>query len=222
MRTRATWFSDYGFEVGEAQALKEYCQRADFSENVLLLECAIQVNPCIGNALYYSITSGVLWDKLSRCNDFHYGKSDFCGYQRRTLALFRDKLLLLRHEEARRELHNKQSEIGRREKYNMALTRYEQETIINFNAEEDTAELYTADLVWMRKLDKLVKQNPEQFKEGRCEKFEGKVTAKRYIFPKRFVTIRSKDVEHKMTDEQKERAAQQLRNNRKINSTLKI
>lgn len=222
MRTRVRSFSDYGFEEGEAQALKEYCRRADFSENVLMLECAIQVNPCIGNTLYYSITSGVSWEKLSCCKDFHYGKSDFYGYQRRTLALFRDKLLLLRHGEARKEIHNKQPEIGRKEKYNMALTRYEQETIINFNAEEDTAELYTADPVWMRKLDKLLEQNPEQFKPGRSEKYEGKIIAKRYILPKRFISIRSKDVERKMTDEQKERAAQQLRDNRKINFTPKI
>ena len=48
-----------------------------------------------------------------------------------------------------------------------SLSRTEQEVIIGFNAAEDTAELYTADPVWMRKLDKLVEQNPEQFKEGR-------------------------------------------------------
>lgn len=43
------------------------------------------------------------------------------------------------------------------------LIRYEQEVTIGANAAEDTAELYTADPVWIRKLDKLVGQNPEQY-----------------------------------------------------------
>ena len=46
----------------------------------------------------------------------------------------------------------------------MKLTRYEQETIINFNAEEPTATLYTRDLAVMRKLDQLVNSFPEVYK----------------------------------------------------------
>ena len=42
-----------------------------------------------------------------------------------------------------------------------SLSRYEQEVIINFNAEEDTATLYTENPAWIRKLDRLVEQNPE-------------------------------------------------------------
>ncbi len=93
------------------------------------------------------------------------------------------------------------------------LSRYEQETIINFNAEENTAEIYTADPVWIRKLDKLVEQNPEQFGPGRTERLEGEVIAKRYSFPKRFITIRSKDVKRKLTDEQKAELAERLSKN---------
>lgn len=84
-----------------------------------------------------------------------------------------------------------------------SLSRTEQEVVIGFNAAEDTAELYTADPVWMRKLDKLVEQNPEQFKEGRQETYQGKVVAKRYMFPKRFITVRSKDKVMNLTEEQK-------------------
>lgn len=93
------------------------------------------------------------------------------------------------------------------------LSRYEQETIINFNAEEDTAKIYTADPVWIRKLDKLVEQNPEQFGPGGTELLEGEVIAKRYSFPKRFITIRSKDVKRKLTDEQKAELAERLSKN---------
>lgn len=46
----------------------------------------------------------------------------------------------------------------------MKLTRYEQETIINFNAEEQKATLYTRDPAVMRKLDALVIDYPDTFK----------------------------------------------------------
>ncbi len=94
------------------------------------------------------------------------------------------------------------------------LSRYEQEVTIGFNAAEDTAELYTADSVWMRKLDKLVEQNPEQFKPGREETYKGEVVAKRYSFPKRFITIRSKDVKRELTDEQRAELAERLSKSR--------
>ena len=43
----------------------------------------------------------------------------------------------------------------------MKLTRYEQETIINFNAGDQTATLYTRDPVVMRQLDALVTEYPD-------------------------------------------------------------
>jgi len=46
----------------------------------------------------------------------------------------------------------------------MKLTRYEQETIINFNAGDQTATLYTRDPAIMRKIDALVTEYPDIFK----------------------------------------------------------
>lgn len=46
----------------------------------------------------------------------------------------------------------------------LKLTRYEQETIINFNAGDQTATLYTRDPVVMRQLDALVTEYPDIFK----------------------------------------------------------
>jgi len=46
----------------------------------------------------------------------------------------------------------------------MKLTRYEQETIINFNAEEPDATVYTRDKAVMRKLDSLVTEFPDVFR----------------------------------------------------------
>lgn len=46
----------------------------------------------------------------------------------------------------------------------MKLTRYEQETIINFNAQDKMATLYTRDPAVMRKVDALVIEYPDTFK----------------------------------------------------------
>ena len=46
----------------------------------------------------------------------------------------------------------------------MKLCRYEQETIINFNAEEKTATVYTRDPAVMRRIDALVIEYPDTFK----------------------------------------------------------
>lgn len=43
----------------------------------------------------------------------------------------------------------------------MKLSRYEQEVVINFNADESEATIYTANLAWIRKMDKLCKEFPE-------------------------------------------------------------
>ena len=43
----------------------------------------------------------------------------------------------------------------------MKLTRYEQETIVNFNAEEPDAIVYTRDKAVMRQLDTLVTEYPD-------------------------------------------------------------
>lgn len=80
-------------------------------------------------------------------------------------------------------------------------SKYEQEVTIGFNAAEGTAEIYTADPVWIRKMDKLVQQNPEQFRPGRVETYQGEIVAKRYTFPKRLISIRSK--ERRLTEEQR-------------------
>ena len=46
----------------------------------------------------------------------------------------------------------------------MKLSKYEQETIINFNVAESDAVVYTRDRAVMRKLDALVNEFPEVYK----------------------------------------------------------
>ena len=66
----------------------------------------------------------------------------------------------------------------------MNLTRYEQEVVINFNAEEDTATVYSANPAWIRKMDALVQEFPDVFHIIRWTE-----VSKTYEIPKKYVRI---------------------------------
>lgn len=93
MRTRLKSFADYGFQPGEEKQLKEWCKAPDFNEEFLLLESAKKANDNIHNNIYFSIVKGLSYDKLDKKVYQIYIKGDFYGYQRKTLALFRDALI---------------------------------------------------------------------------------------------------------------------------------
>jgi len=77
----------------------------------------------------------------------------------------------------------------------MKLTRYEQETIINFNAQDQMATLYTRDPAVMRKVDALVIDYPDTFKcIGETD------IDKTYEMPKSAVTYRKP---RRLSDEQR-------------------
>ena len=87
------------------------------------------------------------------------------------------------------------------------LSRYEQETVVNYNAEEQTATVYTRDKAVMRKLDRLVADFPDIYKLiGQTD------IDKTYSLPKSYVTYRKP---RKISDEQREQAREQML---KINS----
>lgn len=66
----------------------------------------------------------------------------------------------------------------------MNLTRYEQEVVINLNADEDTATLYSANPAWIRKMDKLMQEFPDVFILKRQTEI-----SKTYELPKKLVRI---------------------------------
>ena len=93
----------------------------------------------------------------------------------------------------------------------MGLTRYEQEVLINFNAEEQTASIYTANPIWLRKMDKLATAHPENFKQIAEEKLEGKIISKTYEFPKDLITIRSFKKKDTLSEEQRKAQSERMR-----------
>lgn len=71
----------------------------------------------------------------------------------------------------------------------MELTRYEQETIINYNEEERTASIYTHNRALRRKLDRLALERPGDCRPGSMT-HEGQ--AAEYIVPKAWLKVTPK------------------------------
>ena len=84
----------------------------------------------------------------------------------------------------------------------MKLSRYEQETVVNYIAGEQTATLYTRDKAVMRKLDTLIADFPDTYRlTGQDE------VSKTYSFPKSYVSYRKPRA---ISKEQRERARQMM------------
>ena len=84
----------------------------------------------------------------------------------------------------------------------MKLSRYEQETVVNYNAGEQTATVYTRDKTVMRKLDTLVAEFPDIYKLTEQDE-----VSKTYSFPKSHVNYRKPRT---VSTEQRERARQMM------------
>lgn len=93
MRTRDKGFSDYGFQPGEEKQLKDYCKNSNFREHDILLQSAISANPAIAADLYYSLSAGISFERLSSVKQIHLPKNDFYGYQRKCLSIFKNFLV---------------------------------------------------------------------------------------------------------------------------------
>lgn len=88
----------------------------------------------------------------------------------------------------------------------MTLTRVEQEVTINFNAEEDTAIVDTRNPVWIRKMDKLLEENPDEVRL-----IDENEVGKTYKVPKGaiHISIRKKRV---LTEEQRKSLSERMKN----------
>ena len=84
----------------------------------------------------------------------------------------------------------------------MKLSRYEQETIVNYNAGEQNATVYTRDKAVMRKLDTLVADFPDTY--SLTEQDE---VSKTYSFPKSYISYRKP---RKLSIEQRKQAQERM------------
>ena len=88
------------------------------------------------------------------------------------------------------------------------LTKYEMETVVNYNAREQTATVYTRDKSVMRRLDRLVADYPDSYKLLNQTDID-----KTYSMPKSYVTYRKPRA---VSNEQREQARRRMA---KLNSS---
>lgn len=91
------------------------------------------------------------------------------------------------------------------------MHRYEEETIINFMADEKTAKICTSDPVQIRKLDRLAEQYPDIYKYINSEYYKGEEVLKRYEVPKKYIGFKKPII---ISDERREKLAKQLKKGR--------
>jgi len=84
------------------------------------------------------------------------------------------------------------------------LTKIEQETVINFNAGEEEAVVYTRDKAVIRKLDSLVTEFPDVYKCIKATDID-----KTYEMPKSFVSYRKP---RRVSDERRQQMRNQMMN----------
>lgn len=83
----------------------------------------------------------------------------------------------------------------------------EQEMTMTAMRTEEQVYLYCSDTTWITKMEKLLKANPDQFSVHSEDQF-----GKTYKFPKRFISIRSKDIKREISEEKKEQLRERMMN----------
>ena len=90
MRTRRTYYKDYGIDGEEIKRLRMICANADMETEYILKNAAVYSNPCIADELYKSLRYKMSYTELQDEVDYlPYGKEDFYGYQRVCVEMFR-------------------------------------------------------------------------------------------------------------------------------------
>ena len=93
----------------------------------------------------------------------------------------------------------------------------EQDTVIQFSRDGETATVWTSDRTVMTKLDKLVKDGKNKLwrlkEESRL--LDGELASKTYETDKRLISFRANIKKMEFTNEQKQAAAERMRNLRK-------
>lgn len=92
----------------------------------------------------------------------------------------------------------------------MSLTKYEMETIINFNEEEQTAEIYTYNKSMKRKLEKYSKEKPNECKMVKIGNNDDSV---KYSVPKKWIKIYPPRKTKSLTEEEKRKRIANLTKN---------
>lgn len=86
----------------------------------------------------------------------------------------------------------------------MKLSRYEQETVITYNNEEKTANIWTCDKALINKLNKLIEKDTAITEIKRNE------YSRTYKLPKRYINIK---IHRQLSEEQRQKLAERAKRN---------
>ena len=88
----------------------------------------------------------------------------------------------------------------------------EQEVVLQKSRDEDRWSVWVTDNLWFTKLKNLMKTSPELYRlENVSWNKEGRPTGYEWSFPKKLLTLRSKEATREMSEEQKEAARARLK-----------
>lgn len=93
----------------------------------------------------------------------------------------------------------------------------EREVVIQFNTDTNVASVYTSDYSYMTKLDRLVKNNPDEWSLVDTAYHDGDIVSKTYKCPKKLISFRGKTSSGKSreyTEEEKRAIAERFKNAR--------
>lgn len=91
----------------------------------------------------------------------------------------------------------------------------EQEVCINFTRIDEFATIYASDITWIRKMDKMCEECPDDYKcISESKASDGSVVGKTYQFPKKLVSLR-KPMKQNVSDEVKQLRMQNLSKSKK-------
>lgn len=93
----------------------------------------------------------------------------------------------------------------------------DQQTVIQFSRDSETATIWTSDRTVMTRLDKFVKdgKNSSWRLKEESRLLDGELASKTYETNKRLISFRANIGKRELTDEQKQAAAERMRNIRK-------
>lgn len=95
--TRDTYFNGYGLTYNEVKKIEDKCKNAKGRELELLLLAAESAYAELAQYLFFSLTSGLGYDNISKICNIPIGRKDFYGYRRKTIYLYNRYMMLEGH-----------------------------------------------------------------------------------------------------------------------------
>ena len=88
---RDTYLKDYGITLEMSKKIEASCNPAKDYDQQLLLQAAQEVYPAIAPYLFFSLTTGVGYDRMG---NIPMQRKDFQGYRRKTIETYNRYMIL--------------------------------------------------------------------------------------------------------------------------------